>query len=284
MSIFRKLFGKSDDNLSKVMLELADATAIDVVKVDGVIECFWLITGLNKDELRAKFKNTDAVQVYVNAIEARLKKKDYIDDDAVNFEAISGKSKQLGFVTRAVVDNENNVIFNWKKDITYTAEDYINGNYGKAVVELMSPLAKHFLGLSNWENVELDLQELVWLATFIAHINLKDEQVKNKLTDTQIDAVCTGIAMRYAQIEYGKQFSNEILQLLLSKYNTRYKEYKTLWADVVVAKRLDAFALHAFEKVQDGEVTSNGYAEHYATFAILIDELGRVLNAADVRG
>lgn len=282
MSFFKKLFSDNNANTKQEMLALAGAVVIDVVRVDGVIECFWLITGLNKDELRSKFKDAEAIKVFVDAIESRLKNKDYIEDEVVNFENLTGKKKALGFITRAVVDDDNNVIFNWKKDITYSAEEYINGNYGKAVVELMSPLAKHFLGLSNWEHVELYLQELVWLATFIAHINLKNEQAKNNLTDVQIEAICTGIAMRYAQIEWGKHFSNDVLQMLLSKYNVRYKEYKELWVKVATTSELGAFALHAFEMVQDGEKTKDGYLEHYTTFGLLISELCDTLDGVDV--
>lgn len=281
MKFIKNLFGSNDDAKNE-MIEFADSVVIDVIRVDGAIECYWLLSGLSRDELRMKFKNADAMTLFVDVIEKRIKKKDYLELETVNFDTVTGKTQALGFITRAIVDDANNVIFNWKKDVTYSAEDYINGNYGKAVVELMSPLAKHFLGLTGWEHVELDLQELVWLATVVAHINLTDEQAKNKLTDTQISAICTGIAMRYAQIEYGKQFTNELLQLLLSRYNVRYKEYKELWTRALETKEIGAFSTHAFEQVQDGDVTSLGYVEHYTTFAALVNELCQQLNNVDV--
>jgi len=107
---------ESNTHLDEVKI-LANESVIELIRVNGKIECFWIVNGLTKEELEDKLTNKDAFKAFLDVIEKRIKYKDYSEDDSIEFRVTENNKEveELSFATRAIVDNLNNVIFHWKR-------------------------------------------------------------------------------------------------------------------------------------------------------------------------
>ena len=150
---------------------------------------------------------------------------------------------------------------------------YVRGGFGDEMDSACLSVTSHFLALPGWTESRIDPHEVVYLAGFFAFIALASSpSAPLGLTEAAIGAKAT-VARRLMM----RGTKAETLTASIKSYKARLNKYSALWVGVLKGKNsFGAFASLAFENVQAGDKTRQGYVEHLNTFP---DFCGKTIRA-----
>jgi hypothetical protein len=157
---------------------------------------------------------------------------------------------------------------------------YVRGGFGEEMDSACLAVTSHFLALPGWDESRLDPHEVVYLAGFLAFIAL----VSSPAAPLGLAEAATGAKATVARRLMLRGARAEQLNERLKWFKVRLNKYSALWVGVLKGTNsFGAFAESAFEQVQAGDRTRQGYVEHLNAFPEFCERTIRAFHAAGQR-
>jgi hypothetical protein len=154
---------------------------------------------------------------------------------------------------------------------------YVRGGFGEEMDFACLSIASHFVDLPGWQESQIDPHEIVYLAGFFAFIAL----VSSPSAPLGLAEAATGARATVARRLMVRGTKAEMLTERLKWFQARLNKYSALWVGVLKSTNsFGAFASLAFENVQAGDKTRQGYVEHLNTFPDFCERAIRAFHAA----
>lgn len=140
---------------------------------------------------------------------------------------------------------------------------YVRGGFGEEMDLACLSITSHFVDLPGWQESRVDPLEVVHLAGFFAFIAL----ASSPSAPLPPAEAATGAKATVARRLMLQGTPTELLNKYLRRFRVRLNEYYVLWVGVLKGTNsFGAFASLAFETVQAGDRTRQGYLEHLNAF------------------
>jgi hypothetical protein len=141
-------------------------------------------------------------------------------------------------------------------------------------------ITSHFAALPGWQESQIDPNEAAYLAGFFAFIAL----VSSPTAPLPPAEAATGARATVARRLMLRGTPAESLNERLKWFKARLNKYSALWVGVLKGTNtFGAFAEFAFERVQAGDQTRQGYVEHMNAFPDFCERTLRAFHAAGQR-
>lgn len=141
-------------------------------------------------------------------------------------------------------------------------------------------ITSHFAALPGWQESQVDPHEVAYLAGFFAFIAL----VSSPTAPLGLAEAATGAKATVARRLMLRGSRAESLNERLKWFKARLNKYSALWVGVLKGTNtFGAFAELAFEHVQAGDKTRQGYVEHMNAFPDFCERTIRAFHAAGQR-
>lgn len=161
------------------------------------------------------------------------------------------------------------------------ARGYVRGGFGEEMDFACLSVTSHFAGLPGWQESGIDPDEIVYLSGFFAFIAL----VSSPSAPLGLAEAATGARATVARRLMVRGTKAELLTERLKWFQARLNKYSALWVGVLKSKNsFGAFASLAFEHVQAGDRTRQGYVEHLNAFPDFCERTIRSFHAASQGG
>jgi len=158
---------------------------------------------------------------------------------------------------------------------------YVRGGFGEEMDLACLSITSHFTALPGWQENQVDPHEVVYLAGFFAFIAL----VSSPSAPLGLAEAATGARATVARRLMLRGTRAESLNERLRWFKARLNTYSALWVGVLKSTNsFGAFAESAFEHVQAGERTRQGYVEHLNAFPDFCERTIRAFHAAGQLG
>ena len=158
---------------------------------------------------------------------------------------------------------------------------YVRGGFGEEMDLACLSITSHFTALPGWQENQVDPHEVVYLAGFFAFIAL----VSSPSAPLGLAEAATGARATVARRLMLRGTRAESLNERLRWFKARLNTYSALWVGVLKSTNsFGAFAESAFEHVQAGEKTRQGYVEHLNAFPDFCERTIRAFHAAGQLG
>ena len=157
---------------------------------------------------------------------------------------------------------------------------YVRGGFGEEMDLACLSITSHFAALPGWQESQVDPHEVVYLAGFFAFIAL----VSSPSAPLPPAEAATGARATVARRLMLRGTPAESLNERLKWFKARLNKYSALWVGVLKGTNtFGAFAELAFERVQAGDKTREGYVEHMNAFPDFCERTIRAFHAAGQR-
>jgi len=157
---------------------------------------------------------------------------------------------------------------------------YVRGGFGEEMDLACLSISSHFAELPGWQESRIDPHEVVYLAGFFAFIAL----VSSPSAPLGLAEAATGARATVARRLMLRGTRAESLNERLKSFTARLNTYSALWVGVLKGTNsFGAFAESAFEHVQAGDKTRQGYVEHLNAFPDFCERTIRAFHAAGQR-
>jgi hypothetical protein len=141
-------------------------------------------------------------------------------------------------------------------------------------------ITSHFAELPGWHESRIDPHEVVYLAGFFAFIAL----VSSPRAPLGLAEAATGARATVARRLMLRGTRAESLNDRLKWFKARLNTYSALWVGVLKdTNTFGAFGTLAFENVQSGDKTRQGYVEHLNAFPDFCERTIRAFHQAGQR-
>ena len=157
---------------------------------------------------------------------------------------------------------------------------YVRGGFGEEMDLACLYITSHFAALPGWQESQLDPHEVVYLAGFFAFIAL----MSSPSAPLGPSEAATGARATVARRLMLRGARAESLSERLKCFKARLNKYSALWVGVLKdTNTFGAFGTLAFENVQAGERTRQGYVEHLNAFPDFCERTIRAFHEAGQR-
>lgn len=157
---------------------------------------------------------------------------------------------------------------------------YVRGGFGEEMDLACLSITSHFAALPGWQESQIDPHEVAYLAGFFAFIAL----VSSPSAPLGLAEAATGARATVARRLMLRGTRAESLNEHLKWFKARLNRYSALWVGVLKSTNsFGAFAELAFEHVQAGDKTRQGYVEHLNAFPDFCESTIRAFHAAGQR-
>jgi hypothetical protein len=157
---------------------------------------------------------------------------------------------------------------------------YVRGGFGEEMDLACLSITSHFAALPGWQESQIDPHEVAYLAGFFAFIAL----VSSPSAPLPPAEAATGARATVARRLMLRGTPAESLNERLKWFKARLNKYSALWVGVLKGTNtFGAFAEFAFEHVQAGNQTRQGYVEHMNAFPEFCERTLRAFHAAGQR-
>lgn len=157
---------------------------------------------------------------------------------------------------------------------------YVRGGFGEEMDLACLSITSHFTALPGWNESRVDPHEVVYLAGFFAFIAL----VSSPRAPLGLAEAATGARATVARRLMLRGTRAESLNEHLSWFKARLNKYSALWVGVLKeTNSFGAFGSLAFENVQAGDKTRQGYVEHLNEFPDFCERTIRAFHEAGQR-
>jgi hypothetical protein len=157
---------------------------------------------------------------------------------------------------------------------------YVRGGFGEEMDLACLAITSHFAALPGWQESQVDPHEVVYLAGFFAFIAL----ASSPSAPLPPAEAATGARATVARRLMLRGAPAESLNDRLKRFKARLNKYSALWVGVLKGTNtFGAFAEFAFEHVQAGGRTRNGYVEHMNAFPDFCERTLQAFHAAGQR-
>lgn len=157
---------------------------------------------------------------------------------------------------------------------------YVRGGFGEEMDLACLSITSHFTALPGWNERRVDPHEVVYLAGFFAFIAL----VSSPRAPLGLAEAATGARATVARRLMLRGTRAESLNERLSLFKARLNKYSALWVGVLKeTNSFGAFGSLAFENVQAGDKTRQGYVEHLNAFPDFCERTIRAFHEAGQR-
>jgi hypothetical protein len=158
---------------------------------------------------------------------------------------------------------------------------YLRGGFGEEMDLACLAITSHFVALPGWEESRIDPHEVAYLAGFFAFIAL----ASSPSAPLGVAEAATGAKATVARRLMMRGTTAESLTACIRSYKARLNKYSALWVGMLKSENsFGAFSLLAFENVQTGRKTRDGYAEHLNTFPDFCERTIQAFYAAGQSG
>lgn len=154
---------------------------------------------------------------------------------------------------------------------------YVRGGFGEEMDLACLSVTSHFVALPGWQESRVDPDEIVYLSGFFAFIAL----LSSPSAPLGLAEAATGARATVARRLMVRGTRAELLTERVKWFQARLNKYSALWVGVLKSKNsFGAFASLAFENVQAGDRTRQGYVEHLNEFPNFCERTIRSFHAA----
>ena len=154
---------------------------------------------------------------------------------------------------------------------------YVRGGFGEEMDSACLSVTSHFLALPGWDDGRINPHEVVYLAGFLAFIAL----VSSPTAPLGLAEAATGAKATVARRLMMRGTRADSLNACIKAYKARLNKYSALWVGVLKDENsFGAFASLAFENVQAGVKTRQGYVEHLNTFPAFCERTIQAFHAS----
>jgi hypothetical protein len=154
---------------------------------------------------------------------------------------------------------------------------YVRGGFGGEMDRACDLVAGHFLALPEWPQDRTNPHEIVYLTGFLAFIALASSPSVRLGAAEAATGARASVARRL--MTHGTKA--EALTAQIKSFHARLNEYSTLWVGTLKGvNSFGAFSLRAFENVQVGDTTRQGYLEHLNAFPDVCDRRIKAFHAS----
>ena len=154
---------------------------------------------------------------------------------------------------------------------------YVRGGFGDEMDFACFAVTSYFAALPGWQESQVDPHEVAYLSGFFAFIAL----VSSPSARLGPAEAATGARATVARRLMVRGTRAELLTERIRSFQTRLGEYSALWVGVLKsANSFGAFSLRAFENVQAGDKSRQGYLEHLDTFPDFCERRIKAFHAA----
>jgi len=157
---------------------------------------------------------------------------------------------------------------------------YVRGGFGEEMDLACLSITSHFAALPGWQESQIDPHEVVYLAGFFAFIAL----VSSPSAPLGLAEAATGARATVARRLMLRGTRAESLNEHIKWFKARLNKYSALWVGVLKdTNTFGAFGSLAFENVQAGDKTRQGYVEHLNAFPDFCERTIRAFHEAGQR-
>jgi division protein CdvB (Snf7/Vps24/ESCRT-III family) len=157
---------------------------------------------------------------------------------------------------------------------------YVRGGFGEEMDLACLSITSHFTALPGWNESRVDPHEVDYLAGFFAFIAL----VSSPSAPLGLAEAATGARATVARRLMLRGTRAESLNDRLKWFKARLGKYSALWVGVLKdTNTFGAFGTLAFENVQAGDRTRQGYVEHLNAFPDFCERTIRAFHEAGQR-